>query len=464
MTSLLRRLILATLLSLVAVGSAAADALWDSRPYEVMIELDASRTTLPARQRERLLGEVVERVHTRLPGFWRIRSREAADLAADGEPVDKQFAVMVTATGAGYEIKVTETDVLLSDVGSVKVARAASAADLPERLFDAIQAGFRPVATLVRDPASPRRVTLAYRAAAAAPGTTIATAKPGSVLLPYRRRLDREGQVSEVGPNPWTYLVADPEEADSAPSATVFSHTRRPFSGRSGGRVELFAIAAPVDPAQRTWLRLHAFDDESVGLPGYEVLLGRLGEETLQPIGYTDDDGRVRLPAESGVWMANVRCGTIAVASIPVAPGVTPLIDVPLVDERSRLRAELEVTSLREELVDTVARRKILAERIRRLADDQQFDAAKRLLDEFESLPGQSDFKRRLDSAQRSAKADHPLAKARLDRLFEKTFVVVNSALDARESRELAVSIDKARQDAAARDGEDSTPQAAQGG
>lgn len=427
---------------------ARADAVWQTRPYEVAIAIDTSASGLSPAQSERLAAEVAERIHNRLPGFWRIHA-----VGDDSTPIDKRFAVTVTSDGAGFHLNARERDETLANSGGEVTANAAGAADLPERVFATVVSTFRPIALLTRDPNDAGRVTLEYRAAEQAPSSGIGAAAPGSLLLPYRRKLDREGRVVESEPTPWTYLIAQPiaDDADESDRggeviAKVISHTRRPFVARTGGRVEQLAMATPADPTLRTRLRLHAHDNPAIPLPGYEVSLALPGETTLQPLGYTGDDGAVLLPPGGQVWMAHVRCGSIAVASIPVAAGIADIIDVPLVDERSRLRAELEVTSLREELVDTVARRKILGERIRRYAEAESFDAAKQLLSEFDSLPGMSDFARRLESVQRSAKAPHPIAKARLDKLFEQTRAVVNTELDARESRELSIVIDRARQ------------------
>lgn len=442
----LRRCLVAACLAILTLVTmpAGAAGLWSSRPYEVAIEIDAAPSGLSPSQRERLVSDVIERLQNRLPGFWRIRTTD------EESPVDKRFDVGVKAGGDGYHIVVQEHDQTLDNDSEPTVTIAAEAADLSERVFCAIVSTFRPIATLTRDPNDSRRVTLDYRAFERAPSADIAAAAPGALLLPYQRKLDREGRVIDSQPTPWTYLIAEPIADGEEIAAKVISHTRRPFSARTGGRIEQLALAAPIDPQRRTRLRLHAHDNPATPLPGYEVSLGQPGESALTPLGYTDDDGAVLLPAKESVWMAHVRCGAIPVASIPVAPGIAEVINVPLVDERSRLRAELEVTSLREELIDTVARRKILGERIRRLAEAENFDGAKALLSEFDALPGMSDFTRRLDSVERSAKAPHPIAKARLDKLFSQTRNVVSSALDARESRELSILIDRAEQAAAA--------------
>lgn len=463
MSALRRHQLLLSLVGVLTLTAtiAHADAVWQTRPYEVAIGIDTSTSGLSPAQRARLAEEVAERIHNRLPGFWRIHAE-----GDDSTPIDKRFAVTVTSDGAGFHLTARERDETLANSGAEVIANAAGAADLPERVFATVVSTFRPIALLTRDPNDAGRVTLEYRAAEQAPSSGVGVAAPGSLLLPYRRKLDREGRVVESEPTPWTYLIAQPiaEEGEEAEVvAKVISHTRRPFAARSGGRVEQLAMATPADPARRTRLRLHAHDNPAIPLPGYEVSLALPGETALRPLGYTGDDGAVLLPPGGQVWMAHIRCGSIAVASIPVAAGIAETIDVPLVDERSRLRAELEVTSLREELVDTVARRKILGERIRRYAEAESFDAAKELLSEFDALPGMSDFARRLESVQRGAKAPHPIAKARLDKLFEQTRAVVNTELDARESRELSIVIDRARQAASAKSSTPAQPAAQDG-
>ncbi|MEQ8846884.1 hypothetical protein [Botrimarina sp.] len=466
--------------SVGAAARAADDVLWDSQPYRVSINLVAPGFEAAAGTPITAVGDrLAERIRSRLGGFWRASVAAAApgerpsatELAEEVEPqappgapppaaseatpsprFDKRFRVDISRRGAGFRLTVRETDVALGESPVAVEADAPTAAELPDRLLDALVQAFRPLARITRDPADRFGVSVAYRAARLAPQPRFASSPPGALLIPYRQELDRSG-VAE-GPAqrvPWTYLMVQAPDEPDAPSdaARVLSHTRRPFGRRPRGRQELLAIEAIRTPDAPTELYLHALDAPDTPLPGYEVLVGERGSESsVESLGYTDAEGRLTLPPFDGVKQLYVKCGSLVVASLPAASGVTQELVLPLIDERARLRAEVDLTSLREELIDTVARRKILAERIAQALKAERFDQADALHSELDNLPGRTFFLRRLEEIQRAAQAGRPLAEARLDRLFSQTSSALNAALDPREIRDLAVEIDRARQSA----------------
>lgn len=458
-------------LALAILATDARADLWDSVPYHVAIELDLAESGLEPVQQQRLRDRLLERLGNRLGLFWDVRFLDdAADAAetsdADAVVLDKRFRGVVRIRGGALGLEIVEHDATLDHDGVPYKARVAEASELPERLYTGLLRAFRPIARFQRNPEDFTRVTLAYRAAELIPASGLGVAKANQLMLPFRRRLGRDGVLLEDGIQQvrWTYLIAD-APGEGQPSAKIASHARRPFGARPSARLQLLTLLAPVDPERQTTLRLHAINEPSTPLPGYEVLLSQLGSKELTPLGFSDTEGRVPLPDGGGVRMAHVKCGGLFVASVPVAPGVDDTVTVPLVDERSRLRAELEVTSLREELIDTVARRKILGERIKRLIEDDRLDLAKRLLAELEELPGRTQFGGRLDQAERSVESAHPVARQRLEKLFTNTRKVMNSALDPRETREVSIALSRAQQDAEVREqAESSTEEPTPGG
>lgn len=452
--------VLALSMAISVAHSAKADALWDSSPYQVEVTLRIEGHCLSESQAMQLRRALIEKINQRVGLFW--QSTFATSGEASESAFDKRFMLSVQTDRGAFLIEAVEHDIALDHAGLAVRRTAPTSANLSEAAYQTLFDAFRPLARVQRDPKVANRVTLAYRAERLAPTGALAASAAGEVMLPFRSKRGRDGSAEGTQPVRWTYLLSEgpsdrSDASSAAPGAAVVSHSRRPFGTRPSGRIEYLAIAAPSRPGESMVLRLRSQADEAVPLPGYEVLIGEPGSVELRSLGFTDEKGRVTLPAEPGVVMAHIKCGTLVVASLPIARGIVGEIAIPLIDERSRLRAELEVTSLREELIDTVARRKILGERIRRLVADERVDAAKRLLDDLEELPGRTQFTRRLESAQRGAGASHPLAKARLDRLFDKTKSVLNSALDPRETRDLAIAIDRARQDLEIRESSGST-------
>ncbi|CAN0374122.1 unnamed protein product, partial [Ectocarpus sp. 4 AP-2014] len=179
-------------------------------------------------------------------------------------------------------IELVEHDVALDHDGVPLRAEVAEAAELPERLYVSILEAFRPIARFQRDTEKFGQVTLAYRAAELAPASGLGSVDAGELMLPFRRRLGRDGNLVEGGIQPirWTYLISQPDGEDEAPpTAKIASHSRRPFGQRPSGRLQLIAIAAPVDPDRRTSVHLHAIDNPETPLPGYEVLIAPLGQK-----------------------------------------------------------------------------------------------------------------------------------------------------------------------------------------
>ena len=431
----------------------AADVAWERSPYNVELRLDLALADLNESQRSRLTGDLARLVDARVRPFWDVHF---VGEEHSGAP-DKVFSLSVSRDPGGFRVETRERDEALDSVGPTLVADGVQPSELAERLLAAAFEAFRPIARFDRDPEDSRRVFLSYKGSAISPSPHLATAEADQLLAPYLRRRDRSGAPIEGGTKPivWTYLIASPGGNGEKQAASVVSHTSRPFNVARRGRIDRLALVTPDTIRATTKLRLVALSDRSTPLSGYEALLSPPGSTGLVPLGFTDDQGTITLPAEPGVWMAHLKCGDSVVASLPLAPGAASEFVVPLIYERSRLRADLELASLREELIDTVARRKILAARLRRLLEADRVESAAELLVELESLPGRTHFARQLDKAMGAYKADHPIAQRRLDALFTKTRGVLGGAFDAREVRDLAIAVDRAKQALELRGGRD---------
>lgn len=144
--------------------------------------------------------------------------------------------------------------------------------------------------------------------------------------------------------------------------------------------------------------------------------------------------------------MVHIRCGSSVVASLPVITGVDAEVRVPLLDEQQRLLVEVKLSTLREELVDMVAMRRILAGRIRRHLEREEVEEAQDLLRELESMPGMAEFSRRINRVEQLYQADHPIVQKKIDRVFSETRSVLGKALDPREARELSSEVRRAQQ------------------
>jgi hypothetical protein len=89
-----------------------------------------------------------------------------------------------------------------------------------------------------------------------------------------------------------------------------------------------------------------------------------------------------------------------------------------IVDDDARLAAEGYIDALSSRALDLVARREILAARIRARLKEGQLDEAQQLLDEFRRLETRSDLSRDLDAYRQQLTSDDKLTQDRINRLF----------------------------------------------
>lgn len=483
---------------------AAGPRYWNVTPYRVQIDVIPVGTALSSPDNlASLVDRLQERCNTRLRPLWmsQVRpSRSKERLAfvdllnekiptegppketTDMEKVDKRILLLIEQQGSLLKIRCREYDTALKRWGIVHEEERARVANIEESLIEALTQTFSPLIAFEIDPKNPSLVSIQVRGSDLAAGNSFGNPPPDTILLPFLRRVDREGNPVPDGLSqvPWTYLVVpdlgpvSPDLANSdlagnasgntepnaeepgfesseEPSsnkstvADVYSHIRMPFGSRRRGRVEQLAIAVQHDPTLPTQLQLYAQQDESIPLEGYEVFIGKPGQGTdLTRLGRTDQTGSIVIPQSEDVLMAHVKSGSTVVASLPVAPGVNPLLRAPLLDERQRLAAESKLSAMREQLIDLVAQRQILQSRIRRRIDAEDLETAEKLLRKLESLPGQAQFSQQLEQAEQFYRADHPLVQRRLDRMFTQTRAVLGSSLDARETRKIAAEVNSA--------------------
>ena len=381
-------------------------------------------------------------------------AQQPSDPQNAGLPVDKTILVIVQETPGGFQVAARELDGVLDRWGTVVTARAASWPALVDATIDATSRAFSPIAAFELDPENPTQVRLAFRGEELGKKEPIPLGKAqgGDVLLPYLRRVSRDGTPLPGGVQraPWTYLVASPTDAESPATARIYSHARTPFGTRRRGRIEQLALVVHTTTDRPTILRLHDRKNVDQPLAGYEVFVSPQGSKDLRRLGRSNAAGEMAISADATgqplpVLMAHIKVDSSVVASLPIAAGVETRLSVPLLDERQRLAAETKVAALREELVDLVARRRIFATRIRQRLADEDIPSAERLLRQVESLPGMAQFNQRLAHTEQLYRANDPTVQRRLNRLFTETRSVLGSALDARELRRLANEVLEAK-------------------
>ncbi|TWT35650.1 hypothetical protein KOR34_05440 [Posidoniimonas corsicana] len=350
------------------------------------------------------------------------------------EGADKLLVAQIRETPRGVWARVAEYDAILMRWGRPVEAEVATLSQAPEAVFRLACQAFSPLAEFSISQGDPNLIELAFRGdqlpqRRGAPDWI----RPDDILQPVLRQLDRDGAATAEGIRdvPWTYLLVG--EAGDNPTAKFVSHTRRPLPSRRRGRVERLAVRLPRRSAPIT-LRAHAKADPARALVGYQVFIQDGEDAEREPAGATGPDGRLVIePGEAPILMAYIKSGSQLVAKVPVAPGSVDEMDVPLLDETTRLNAEAKLGILREDLIDLVAQRKILIARIDAAIEAKNYDQAVRLITDLERLPARAIFDRQLRNLEQSSTSDVPMIQKRIDRIFADTRSVLAAFLNPSE-------------------------------
>jgi hypothetical protein len=377
-----------------------------------------------------------------------LRAAEPAKPSDMPKEKDKLLLLFVQSQADGFKLCAREYDQYIERWGAVIERECRQTSTVPEQLFTLAWQTVSPLAQLEFD-AKENRLTLKPRGGAL-PRSAEAPpwAKPGDVFLPLVRRTSRTGQILEKGgisAIPWTYVEA--VEVKDKPLEYHFqSGSRRPFMARRQSRVEQLAVGVRTDSAPTT-LRLHARKDEKKPLVGYEVLAQTAGVETPTQVGLSDNAGRVIVPpGKSHIEMLLVKHGGQLLAKLPVVPGATSTINVPLPDDDARLAAEARLAAIREDLIDVVARRNILIARVRQKIKKQDYKGAQELLQTLDDLQGKPQFNLKLTEAARQLRSNDPMMQRRIDQLFQQTQTLTSKFLDLKPINEIHNEFREAQQ------------------
>jgi hypothetical protein len=210
-------------------------------------------------------------------------------------------------------------------------------------------------------------------------------------------------------------------------------------------RAGIEIIALPLKQyLSSTRVRFHTSHQDTIGLSGYEVFTKQSNGKQFLPLGVTDDTGSVVVPrGESPITLLALRSESQLLAQVPIAVGTSKMIDIPIADDAARLSVQAELTSFKELLVDTVARRNILMARIRdQLAKGKQPEADK-LFKQLDELPKRAAMNRQLDAiANNSAhRSENKRVQAKIDRLIADSRELLGSFLSNNELLELESEI-----------------------
>lgn len=422
------------------VQGATVDRYWEVSPYRVHVLLDDQLSaSWQARLAEALPVHLRSRARSSFGPLWRLtidslpsgtlRGTDSQIAALSDESLstvrrefDKVIVLQLKESKIGFEVLTQEYDCLLEQWGPIWEASTREGVELPELAFNEVCQAFTPMATFRVNREDLTKVELQFR------GSKLPRVdgqselvSPGQVMRPYLRRTDRDGLPVEDGIQAvaWTYLTLN--EGDS-PTATIVSHTKSPLGSRQRGRID--QLAAVVRPSGAiTRLRLHSRASDEEPLAGFRVYRRDSDSELNEFIGKSDDDGEIVISAgKTPIQVAMIQSGGQWIAKIPVVPGVDGVVNAPLADDRKRLEAEGKLAGIHEELIDLVARRNILASRIRVKIKARDIEGANALIRELEGMPSATEFEQqRIRQQERLVTSSDPKIQARIEQMFNQT-------------------------------------------
>jgi len=442
-------------------------------------------TALIRKSELELLGRGARLVPTRFP--WQMDSLLKSR--------DKIFAVSLTRELEMIQIHVREIDCLMRIVGpSVKVS-VNSLEMLPRTIAYVTQAAFAPMARV--EEADLKTVKMRIRAGGLITSEDHpARIVPGDVLVPYIRRDDRNGIPTLLQNIPWSFIaVASGNDVDI--DGAVFSGIRGALAGRKNKRTKKIGLKART-VASGTDLQLNVAREPMLVVAGAEVYKRTPGGEDLELVGRTDWRGIIRIseqshpkalydapvpvstePAKAAstdavtdpsseviavtkpakppkseielkypLYLYYIKNGNTLLAKLPLLTGLERIEVAELPDDRRRLEAEAFVKGIQGEVLDLVARRQILAARIKSRVEAKNKAEAEELLNDLRKEKSYDKMQEELDALQRRILSSDrgPItagSQIRIDKMFDTTRQMLQKYLQDTLLRDMEVAAGK---------------------
>jgi hypothetical protein len=436
---------------------------WELRPYRLAVEVTiAPSTRITSSLRQEFLSGLSQRLADDYGTMCDLAVTEAAPAASMpasrlglithasakaqwGEhSSEKVIAVAVENDRGDWRFAAREWDRASETIGPMSAGGA-----LDDRLAVAAAASvvkdaFRALVQV--DAASGRDATLRLRAGELVPpDEAAAPLDAGQFLAPFVRVIGRKGELQRVQPIVWTLLKV--EEVDRARAKSVaFSVFPAPVQPTKK-RLESLAIEVrPTHPATTLQIVPRTNKGNPVAAAKVEVvdrLAGPNDPDVERVLLRTDREGKVTIPAGEtpAIRYAIVHSGTGILARVPFCPGLERELTVEVNDDSPRLSAEGEVSLLEADLIELVARRKVLLLRAESAAKAAKGDELKLLVAELKSLPTQPQFQQRIDLSRTAAvegardKKDQ-VAEARIRKMYAALTESAKTHLDDEKFQE----------------------------
>lgn len=471
---------LAGLLLIICCRSASAQVTWEYSPYEIRLwTCLENHPELSEKLGQEIAQAAVAGARTSAGYVWKVTPSPApavlrhdllerigapAPLGADERPAmvpleslraidatvlraDKLVVVAVRALSSdqtlgaefGYQVSLRELDLPSRQWSDVLQFRSPQLEAIPSVAATGLIRIVRPIVRVER--VEGKSIVARIRGGGLITSTNSpAMVKPGQILQPVVRRNGKNGEPLPGGgiyAPAWSYLTVDSQE-DTSIGATLYSGYGNVIPAKGGARTERLAIGVrPQYTTTRLELRARQ-QPTSPGRPaagrplaGYEVYAKIPGEENSTLVGLTDFAGGIDLAAKDHpLKLFYIKNGGQMLARLPLVVGHMPSATALVLDDDPRLQAETFVKAMQSRVMDIVARREILAVRIRSKLKKGDVAAARSLVEEFRALPTRSDLTRELEERQRRTTGTTGVTAKRIEKLFDEGHRLLAKFLD----------------------------------
>ena len=345
------------------------------------------------------------------------------------ENPDKVFIVRIETSASPMSISVRELDCPMRFMGPIVTASAIDQRTLADAVARATLKSFAPIVRL--DNVGKKNASGRVRAGGLlmienAEGELVldesspAAIKPGDLLQPMIRRIDRFGNPSLLEIVDFAYLKA--AELDKAKiELDAYAGRVGTLQGRSDRRT--MRTAMKIRPfLDETIVRLHAQGEPDVPLIGYDIFSKELDSREMELVGRTDWDGRIWIKkTDQPLMLLYVKNGRSVLAKLPVVPGQSEMEVADIRGDDTRLRAEAYLKGVENQIVDLVAIRTLLAARIRIKLEKGDLESARELFRALKEQPSYTLIADDMDFQSTVIQTESKSQNAAIRRMFGRT-------------------------------------------
>ncbi|HAN96320.1 MAG TPA: hypothetical protein DCQ98_02270 [Planctomycetaceae bacterium] len=355
---------------------------------------------------------------------------ERADRLAFAGGFDKVIIVVVRPGTGEFRLLAREYDALTDLLGPVHQDECLYQHRLGRHAYQVMAAAFSPL-TRIED-SDERTAQLLMKASGliAGPDGSPDWVPPPTyvrdtdILMPMvkhvgRLRLDRP----EIHRYEWTCLQVDHREEEII-HCNIHSLFTTPLAGRANRRH--LRIAMVAKPAyETTRVVLVSRGDNPQPLSGYRVFhVDRdpaTDQELPRLVAKSDWKGEVTIDGSEGIFRTlYVKNGERVLGRLPIVVGYYDRVSAPMLADDIRLRAEGIIQGLQAQFLDLVARRDVLAKRVRFRIEAKEFDGARELIEQMRELPSSEQFLLNIEQQRRLVSSKDAKEQKRIDAMFSR--------------------------------------------